>query len=198
MKNFKISVKDIAVCALFAALIAICSMTSVPLEPVPINLAFLAIFLASGIIGGKRAAIATVVFILVGAVGAPVFSGYTSGLGTLFGPTGGYIIGYIFTAFITGLLIEKFKPVSNVIPMIIGVLATYIPGTIWFMAVYRGADGSHASLASALAWCVLPFIVFDAVKVLIANELTLRIAPLYKKMFAGTAPAEITVEENNK
>ena len=194
IKTSKISVTDIAVCALFAALIAICSTISINLQPVPLNLAHLAIFTAAGIIGGKRAAIATLVFVLVGAVGAPVFSGHTGGLSVLFGPSGGYIIGYVFTALVTGLLIERFKPVSNVLPMVIGMILTYVPCTIWFMIVYRGADGSRASLISALTWCVLPFLFGDGVKILAANELTLRVAPLYRKILGK--PAEVLTEEN--
>lgn len=97
-----------ALCGLFAALTAVCSYISIPLgfTPVPVNLATLAVFLAGGLLGKKYGTVALSVYVLLGAVGLPVFSEFRGGLGVIAGPTGGYIIGYIAAAFLVGLIIE--------------------------------------------------------------------------------------------
>ena len=101
---------NLALCGLFAAITAVCSYVSIPLgfTPVPVNLATLAVFLAGGILGSRYGTISLAVYTLLGAAGIPVFSEFRGGLGVLAGPTGGYIIGYIAAAFLTGLIVEKF------------------------------------------------------------------------------------------
>ena len=93
----------LVLCGIFAALMAICSFITIPLgfTPVPINLATLGVFLTGGILGKKYGSISLIVYILLGAVGVPVFAGFKGGLGVLAGPTGGYIIGYLAAAFLT-------------------------------------------------------------------------------------------------
>ena len=101
-----------ALCGLFAALMAICSFISIPLgfTPVPVNLATLGVFLAGGLLGKKYGTVSIAVYVLLGAVGVPVFAGFKGGVGVLAGPTGGYIIGYIAAAFLVGLLVELLAP----------------------------------------------------------------------------------------
>ena len=101
------SIFSYILCALFAALIAVCSqiMIPMPFTPVPINLALLAVWVCGGVLGAKRGAITLIVYILLGAVGAPVFVGFNAGLGALAGPTGGYIIGYLPSIILFGLLV---------------------------------------------------------------------------------------------
>ena len=95
-------------CALFAALTAVCSQVMIPLPftPVPVNLALLAVFACGGVLGAKKGAVAMLVYILLGAIGAPVFVGFSGGIGVLAGPTGGYIVGYLPAAVIFGLLLR--------------------------------------------------------------------------------------------
>ena len=102
-------------CALFAALTAVCSQIMIPLPftPVPINLALLAVFTCGGVLGAKRGALAILVYILLGAVGVPVFVGLGAGLGILAGPTGGYIVGYIPAVIVFGLLCRGKAPHRN-------------------------------------------------------------------------------------
>lgn len=97
-----------ALCGLFAALMAICSFISIPLgfTPVPVNLATLGVFLAGGLLGKKYGTLSLTVYVVLGAVGVPVFAGFRGGLSVLVGPTGGYIFGYIAAAFLIGLLVE--------------------------------------------------------------------------------------------
>ena len=103
-----ITTKKIALCGLFAALTAVCAQISIPIGPVPINMAHLSVFMAAGILGSKYGALSQVVYLCLGAMGLPVFSGFMGGLGRLTGPTGGYIVGYVVTAFDVGFLFEKF------------------------------------------------------------------------------------------
>lgn len=149
--------------ALFAALICVAAPFSIQVGPIPITLATFAVMLSGALLGGKRGMVAVCVYILIGAVGLPVFSGFKGGFGVLGGPTGGYIIGYIPLALITGFFANmntRFnRAVVSVIGMIIGTAALYTFGTVWFMII------SKSSLANALALCALPFLPGDAVKI---------------------------------
>ena len=100
----KQSTRDLAYIALFAVLIAICSWIAIPILQVPYTLQTFAVFLAVGVLGGKRGTLAVLVYILLGAVGVPVFAGFTGGLGVLLGTTGGYILGFLCTALLMWLL----------------------------------------------------------------------------------------------
>jgi len=155
--------------ALFAALTAICSMISIPLPftPIPINLATLSIFLAGGLLGAKGGTVSQTVYVLLGAVGLPVFHSFTGGLGVLTGPTGGYIIGYIVAAFMIGFMINKigYRYVWISISMIVGIAACYALGTLWFIV------STHTGLAEALMLCVVPFLIGDAIKIVIGTVL---------------------------
>ena len=149
--------------ALFAALTAVCSMISIPLPftPVPINLATLSFFLAGGLLGSKGGAVSQLVYVFVGAVGLPVFSGFTGGVGILTGPTGGYILGYVVGAWLIGLLIEKFghSYIKSVVSMIAGLAVCYILGTLWFMHL------TSMGLIESLFLCVIPFLIGDGIKI---------------------------------
>ena len=103
----KFKVIDLVYIGLSAALIAVCSWISIPLPTVPITLQTMGVVLIASLFGAKRGVIATVVYILLGAIGVPVFSGFSSGLGVIGGATGGYIIGFIFTALIVGITADK-------------------------------------------------------------------------------------------
>lgn len=155
--------KKMILCALFAALTAVCSMISIPLPftPVPINLATLSMLLAGGLLGSKGGAISQTVYVILGAIGLPVFHNFTGGFGILAGPTGGYIIGYIAGAWLTGFLIEKLgqKFIVNIVSMLAGMAACYALGTLWFM--YLTSTG----LAEALLLCAVPFLPGDAIKI---------------------------------
>ncbi|MCM1115014.1 MAG: biotin transporter BioY [Clostridium sp.] len=162
---------DIVYIGLSAALIAICSWISIPLT-VPITLQTMGICLISSLFGMKRGTIATVVYIILGAIGIPVFQGFTAGIGIIAGSTGGYIIGFIFTALIVGFASDKFKGklVPLIISMVIGILVCYAFGTGWFALVYA-KENTPATIGTILGWCVIPFLIPDAVKIIIAAVL---------------------------
>lgn len=160
--------RQIAYIGLCTALIAVCSWISIPLT-VPITLQTFAIFLTVALLGLKNGTITVLVYILLGAIGLPVFSGFKSGAAVLLGTTGGYIIGFLFSAIVVGLILKFFGKSTLVmfISMIIGLIVCYIFGTIWFMIVYMKNTGD-IGLVSVLSWCVIPFIIPDIIKIILA------------------------------
>ena len=174
---------DMAYIAVFTVLITICSWISIPTE-IPFTLQTFAIFLSVSLLGGKRGTIAVVTYVLLGAIGVPVFAGFTGGLGIIMNTTGGYIIGFILTALIMWFFESCFgkKLWIQGVAMVLGMAACYAAGTIWFMLVYMKTTDS-IGLATVLGWCVIPFIIPDAVKIALALTLsnTLR-GPLSKIM----------------
>lgn len=168
--------KRMILCGLFAALTAVCSMISIPLPftPVPINLATLSVFLAGGLLGSKGGTVSQTVYVLLGAIGLPVFHNFTGGLGILTGPTGGYIIGYVAAAWLIGLAIEKLGHhyIKIFIAMIIGLAACYLLGTLWFVYL------TNTGILEALMLCVVPFLLGDAIKIAIGAALVKRLHKL--------------------
>ena len=154
---------------IFAAVVAVCSWISIPLPftQVPINLAILGVLLAGGLLGSKYGALSLIIYILIGAVGVPVFAGFGAGLGTLAGPTGGYIVGYVLCAAVAGLgasssaasKISKHPTLRLAAFMALGVAACYTFGTIWYVLLMK------TSLWVGLISCVFPFIPLDAIKI---------------------------------
>ena len=157
--------KEIVNAGIFTALMAVCSWISIP-TAVPFTLQTFGVFTAVLVLGGKLGTISVVVYILLGAAGLPVFASFTGGPGILLGSTGGYIIGFIFTA----LIMWAFeKPAAKnaavrILSMVLGLAACYAAGTLWFMVVYGRANGA-VSILTALGWCVFPFIIPDLVKI---------------------------------
>jgi len=131
----------------------------------------ISIFLAAGLLGAKYGTVSQAAYVLLGAFGVPVFAGFTGGLGRIAGPTGGFIIGYIGCAFITGLIIERFgKSLKALIPaMYAGWIVTYVLGLSWFIFVTK------MSLLAALPICVLPFLPGDLMKTILSAVLVNRL-----------------------
>lgn len=163
---------DIAYIGVFTVLITICSWISIP-TPIPFTLQTFAVFLAVSILGGKRGTLAVVVYVLLGAIGVPVFGEFTGGIGIILRSTGGYIIGFILSALVMWLIESLFgrKLWVQGIAMILGLIACYAVGTAWFMFVYMRDTGA-VGLSTVLGWCVIPFIIPDAVKIALALMLS--------------------------
>lgn len=167
---------DMVYIAVFAVLMAICSWISIPAF-VPFTLQTFAVFLAVGVMGGKRGTWAVLIYILLGAVSVPVFAGFRGGIGILLGNTGGYIIGFLFTALImwgAEMLLGR-KTWVLAASMVLGLIACYAFGTIWFMAVYAKNSGP-VGFGTVLSWCVIPFIIPDAIKISLALLLSKRLS----------------------
>lgn len=178
-KKTNSKITDMVYIGLSAAIIAVCSWISIPLT-VPITLQTMGVVLISGLFGAKRGTLSTLLYILIGAIGVPVFSGFKSGFGVLLGSTGGYIIGFIFTALIVGIVSDKTNKLwALILSMVVGILVCYTFGTAWFAVVYAKTN-EPASLATILGWCVIPFLIPDAVKIALAAVLTNRLKKFVK------------------
>ena len=177
-KNFKII--DLVYIAFGAVLIAICSWISIP-TAVPFTMQTFAIFFVLSAFGGKRGTVAIILYILLGMVGIPVFAHFTSGIGILFGNTGGYIVGFIFMGLVYWLIVHFLgkKVWVEILAMVIGLAVCSSFGTVWFMIVYAQANGA-VGLAMVLAWCVIPFIIPDLMKLGLALALARRLSPVLK------------------
>ncbi len=161
--------RDMALCALFAALLAVCAWLVIPIGDVPFTLQTFGVFAALGLLGGKRGTIAIAVYLLLGAIGIPVFAGFRGGIGTLFGTTGGYLVSYIFMGLIM-MLAEKLFGDRTIVFLIAGVIALavcYAFGTAWFVVAYARTAGP-ISWAAALGKCVIPFVLPDLAKLALA------------------------------
>ena len=163
---------DMVYIAVFAVVMAICSWISIP-ATVPFTLQTFGVFLAVGVLGGKRGTLSILVYILLGAVGVPVFAGFSGGIGSLFGNAGGCIIGFLVGALVMWGM-EKVmgrKTWALAVQMVVGLIVCYAFGTAWFMIMYTRSAGP-VGLVTVLGWCVFPFIIPDLIKIVVALGLT--------------------------
>ena len=177
----RISIREIAYTALGVALLIICSWLSVPLT-VPFTMQTFAVCLVAALFGLKIGMLAVAVYLLLGIAGVPVFAGFEGGLGYLLGATGGYLVGFLLTALVVRIAADKRGRGKKVLisAMVIGVLLCYALGTAWFVLVYTRTSGP-VGVATALVWCVLPYVIPDIVKIVMAALLTNRLHPLLWK-----------------
>ena len=153
--------------ALCAALLAPCAWLSVPTQP-PFTMQTFGVFLTLLLLGAKDGTIAIGLYILLGALGVPVFSGFNGGMGALMGPTGGYIVGFLLICLIFGLLCGKGAGLwLKALALLLGLAVCYAFGTLWFVKVYGDMKGPISTL-TALSMCVFPFIVPDLAKLALA------------------------------
>lgn len=166
--------------ALFAVLMAVCSWISIP-AAVPFTMQTFGVFLAVAVLGGKQGTLAILVYLLLGAVGAPVFAGFSGGISALVGSTGGYIIGFLFLALVMWLMERLLgkKIWVLAVSMVLGLVVCYAFGTAWFMVVYARTTGA-IGLWTALGWCVFPYIIPDLAKIALALMLSKRLAAVLK------------------
>lgn len=160
-----ISARDMAYIALSVAVISVCAWISVP-AAVPFTMQTFAVFLCAGVLGARHGAAAVALYILLGAVGLPVFSGFNGGFGALFGATGGYITGFLPAALIAGWRSERrSRRLVDIIYMTPALIVCYAFGTLWYSLVYVGG---MSGIGAALAMCVVPYIIPDALKIALA------------------------------
>ncbi len=149
--------------AVMTAVMCVLGPVTIPVGIIPVSLIPLVIFLAVYILGTKKGTAALIVYLLIGLAGVPVFSGFSGGPGKLFGPTGGYLYGYVLMALISGFFIHRFykKIPVQFIGMVLGLAACYLLGTLWL------AFSAGMTLQAAFAAGVLPFIAFDLCKIVL-------------------------------
>ena len=171
---------DMVYIAFFAILIAVCSWICIP-TTVPFTLQTFGVFVTVAVLGGRRGSLAVLIYLLLGAIGIPVFSGFTGGIGRMLDTSGGYIIGFLFSAlFMWGM--EKIlgrKTWTLAISMILGLIICYIFGTAWFIMIYGKSIGK-VGVVTALGWCVIPFIIPDIIKIILALVVSKRLLKIMK------------------
>ncbi|MCF8012256.1 MAG: biotin transporter BioY [Clostridiales bacterium] len=168
----KMTVRGMIYAAMFGAVTAIGAYIAIPAVPVPITLQTLFLNLAAVLLGGSLGALSQVIYVLLGIIGLPVFSGGTAGLGVLFGPTGGYLLGFIAGAFIIGKLVEMKKNPGIawiIVSMLAGMVVIYIFGALQ-LSIAGGLSIKKAAVAG-----VLPFLPGDFLKIIIAALTSVKI-----------------------
>lgn len=157
--------KDMAMIALFTVVMAMSAWICIP-TMVPVTMQTFAVFLSLSLLGGRRGTITICLYLLLGIIGIPVFSGGRAGIGILLGSTGGYMLGWIVAGCIMWLLESIFGRKQKVLAaaMVLGLLACYAFGTAWFLIVYTQTTG-RIGLWTALCWCVFPFVIPDIIKI---------------------------------
>ena len=160
----KLTTYQMAVTALMAAVMCVLGPLTVPIGAVPLSLENYVICLTAWLLGPKFGTLSVAVYLCIGLIGVPVFSGYGAGLAKIAGPTGGYLVGYLLLALIGGLFIEKSKgnPVVSGIGLVLGDAACYVLGTAWFVFQMQ------CELGYALSVCVYPFIALDLAKIVVS------------------------------
>lgn len=178
MTQNKLTVQQLCASALGAALIAVCSWISIP-SPTGIffTLQTFAIFLVAGLLGTKSGTLSVLVYLLLGAVGLPVFAGFKGGVASLFGVTGGYLIGFLLTALTVGILTKLLgkKVPALILAMVLGLVLCYAFGSLWFQVVYTRTNDAGMTFWSILTICVIPYLIPDAVKMALAIFLVRRL-----------------------
>ena len=171
----------------------------IPVSPVPFSLATVAVYLAGALLGAKKGTACVIVYLLLGMMGIPVFSGVSGGVGVLLGPTGGYLVGYIPCVFVTGRLLERgwsfmqkkkcfgvegkaarswWRVVWNAFSMALGTILCYALGTAWFLFVM---DGTY-TVMQALLVCVVPYVAFDMIKILAVAVIAVPIRKILRRI----------------
>jgi len=171
MAGETLSTRGMIYASMFGALTAIGALISIPLQPVPIVLSNLFLNIAAALLGGSLGALSQVIYIILGGLGLPVFSGGKAGFGVLLGPTGGYLVGFVIGAFLIGKLVERKKTPGFawlVSSMAVGLLVIYSVGVLQLSVVAK------LSLEKALAVGVLPFLPGDVLKIIAAAMVALK------------------------
>lgn len=162
----KIETRTLTRIAIITALLCIIGPLSlpIPISPVPISLTQLGVYAAVYTLGKKQGTLAVFLYLIIGTIGVPVFSGFAGGIGKLAGPTGGYLLGFAMMAWVLGTFVERW-PESRwfqALGMLLGNLLVYVVGTVWLMVQ------AHLGLGAALMAGVIPYIAFDIIKAAIA------------------------------
>jgi biotin transport system substrate-specific component len=179
--------------ALMAALTAVGAYIYVPIGPVPIVLSTLFVILSGLLLGSRWGLISMALYLLVGAIGIPVFAGGKGGFAYFLGPTGGYLFGYLISAWITGLLSERSNRlfVWDVTAVAIGSLILYGCGVLWLKVV------TQMSWPKTLLVGVIPFLIGDAIKASVAVILARSVRPMLSRLFQSPSPLSRSLRKND-
>lgn len=172
MKTSKLSIQDMCMIGMFTAIIAIMAQLSIPMPlGVPMTMQTFAVTLAAIILGGKKSAISCLIYVLLGAVGIPVFANLSGGYDKVIGPTGGFLMSFPIMALLIGLGMDFYK--KNKALLIAGVIAgtvvNYVFGILWFCFITK------SSFMTGFTACVLPFVPTAIIKAVLAVAIGLPI-----------------------
>ncbi|MFI3253243.1 MAG: biotin transporter BioY [Eubacteriales bacterium] len=170
--------KELTYGALCTAMMAACSWITIPTATAPFTMQTFAVFFTLFFLGGKDGTRSVLAYLLLGAMGAPVFAGFTGGLGILLGSTGGYLIGFLGIAMLYWMAKPKGE-IMSVAVMILGLCLCYLFGTVQFVLLYS-ANNQGIGLLTGFSWCVLPYIIPDLLKMALAQQLAVRLKPHFK------------------
>ncbi len=173
--------KNLALCGLFSALLVISAWLSLPFGDSPITMQTFALFLCLGTLGGKLGTISVFTYLLLGAVGFPAFSGFRGGIGVLLDATGGYLLGFLAAALLDWLFtaLWGYSPAVRLLSMALGLFFCYAFGSAWFSVLYL-QKGNALTMQFILVKCVLPYLLPDTLKLLLAWQLSGRLSPYIK------------------
>lgn len=165
-------IRNMTRCAVLSAMLAVCAWLSIPLGDQAVSLQTFGVFFALGLLGGKLGTVTVGVYLLLGAAGLPVFSGFRGGVAVLLGPTGGYLWGFAAAAVLYWLLEKRLVSWLN---MALGLMVCYLCGTGWYYFVY-----APGALWPVIATCVLPYLLPDTLKFLVALTLSKKLKLLVR------------------
>ena len=168
--------RNMALCGLFSALLAICAWIAIPVGDTIFTLQTFGVFLTLGLLGGKRGTAAIFVYLALGAVGLPVFTGFRGGIGALMGVTGGYLTGFLLSGLVYWLITKFFGSSTKirVLAMAAGLICCYVFGCLWYRFGYL-EQGNAMGMGMIFAKCVLPYLLPDGCKLWLAWYLTNRL-----------------------
>lgn len=182
------SILSMVYCSLFTIIIALCSYISIPVV-IPITLQTLGIFVTLELLGGKKGTFSVLLYLLLGIIGIPVFSGFRGGIGVLLSPTGGYIVGFIFLALTYLLFTTIFNQRlwARILGMSCGLLICYGFGTLWFLLLYSDTN-KISEMMPVLQICIFPFIIPDIAKMFLSIGLRKLVYPALPEQFKNPKP----------
>lgn len=186
--------KDLVTIAMFATLLSVCAWIYIPMT-IPFTMQTFAVFLAMIVLGGRKGTLVIGIYMLLGILGVPVFAGGSAGIGVVFGATGGYMIGWLILGLVVWAsekLIRNKKLTDNekldgnhkyaqVAAMVAGLILCYLFGTWWFQNIYMKNSGD-SSFRSVFGVCVLPFVIPDIVKMILAFSVGKRLRRIMKNV----------------
>ncbi|MBU3114397.1 biotin transporter BioY [Clostridium lacusfryxellense] len=174
----KLTTRELIITALFTSLTAMSAFISIPLGPVPITMQTIFVVLSGLIIGAKLGALSQIIYVILGLIGLPIFSGGRGGLTSIVSPTFGFLIGYIVASYVIGRLTEKNKSLPKIIyAVIVGSLIIYIIGVPYFYVIFTYYLGKGIDFYQALKFACLPFIPGDIIKAIISITLAKKLIP---------------------
>lgn len=193
----KVSVKDLILIPLFTALTAVGAFIQVPMPLVSFTLQTFFVALSGVLLGSKKGLLSQLLYVLLGLAGAPIFT-KGSGIGYVFQPTFGYLIGFIIGAFVIGLLVERLKKINLIniyLCILVGLAIIYVVGVPYLYMISNFYAGKAMTFGIAISYGFVPFIGGDLLSLIIAALVSARVLPILKRLGYGVKGRERAVRE---